>query len=389
MEDYLMGSNIETWRERQAKTIAFVVTEDCSLACNYCYITGKNERSHMNLELAKAAVDFILNSSPDVMPEDSVIWDFICGEPCLEIDLIDQITEYIKLQMYKLSHRWFGDHRFSFTSSGTLYDSPLVQKYIMKNYNCISVGLSVNGNRITDVQQRNVPLWLEQFPNGSIKVAFSSDDLKCLKDGIINLWNLGIKDVNANVVFKHLWMHDADFLLETQLMELADYIIDNDLWSTHNCSFFSDTIGYPLTEERLSQNWCGAGKMLAIDYQGDLYSCMRFLEYSLNSRNGCVIGNIHEGLDQNKLKAFHALNTRSQIKPSCLDCQVASGCAWCQGSNCDEAPLDTIYEKSSYICKMHKARVRANEYYWAKLRSKSQITRVNSNGRTKQLSVKL
>lgn len=389
MEDYLMGSNIEIWREKQAKTITFVITEDCSLACNYCYITGQNKTNHMNLELAKAAVDFVLSSSPDVMPEDSVIWDFVGGEPCLEIELIDQITDYIKLQMYKLSHRWLGDHRFSFTSNGTLYDSTLVQKYIMKNYNCIGVGLSVDGNQIKHDQQRNVPLWLKQFPNGSIKVAFSSDDLKCLKDGIISLWGLGIKDVNANVVFKNLWKHDADFLLETQLMELADYIIDNDLWSTHNCSFFSDKIGYPLTKERISQNWCGAGKMLAIDYQGDLYPCMRFVEYSLNRRDSYVIGNIYEGLDQNKLEAFYALNANGQSKQFCLDCQVASGCAWCHGLNYDEAPFDTIYERSIYICKMHKARVRSNEYYWAKLRSKSQITRANSNDRTKQLSVKL
>ena len=45
----------------------------------------------------------------------------------------------------------------------------------------------------------------------------------------------------------------------------------------------------------------------------------------------------------------------------------AEGCAWCQGENYDAADTNTIYQRSTAICKMHKARVRANNYYWNKL----------------------
>ena len=34
------------------------------------------------------------------------------------------------------------------------------------------------------------------------------------------------------------------------------------------------------------------------------------------------------------------------------------------GTNYDFAESDTIYQRATYICKMHKARVRANRYYW-------------------------
>jgi uncharacterized protein len=47
-----------------------------------------------------------------------------------------------------------------------------------------------------------------------------------------------------------------------------------------------------------------------------------------------------------------------------MECEVNGGCAWCQGANYDFGPTDTIYQRATYICKMHKARVRANKYYW-------------------------
>jgi uncharacterized protein len=51
---------------------------------------------------------------------------------------------------------------------------------------------------------------------------------------------------------------------------------------------------------------------------------------------------------------------------------VASGCAWCQGENYDAAATPTVYQRATAICKMHKARVRANNYYWNKLFNKLQ-----------------
>ena len=46
---------------------------------------------------------------------------------------------------------------------------------------------------------------------------------------------------------------------------------------------------------------------------------------------------------------------------------MATGCAWCTGYNYDASPDGTIFQRATFICKMHKARVRANNYYWAKL----------------------
>ena len=107
----------KAWREGLTRNITFVVTKNCQLACKYCYLVGKNEKERMSWEIAKQAVDFILSQEKTFL-EDSVIWDFIGGEPFLEIDLIDKICDYIKTEMFRLNHHWFNSYRFSFSTNG-------------------------------------------------------------------------------------------------------------------------------------------------------------------------------------------------------------------------------------------------------------------------------
>ena len=111
-----MKNNEQIWQSGMAKTITFIVTKDCQLACKYCYLVGKNSKERMSWEVAKAAIDYILSHEDD-MKEESVVWDFIGGEPFLEIDLIDKICDYLKTEMFRRSWR----KRSIPTHSGWLY----------------------------------------------------------------------------------------------------------------------------------------------------------------------------------------------------------------------------------------------------------------------------
>jgi uncharacterized protein len=113
--------------------------------------------------------------------------------------------------------------------------------------------------------------------------------------------------------------------------------------------------------------------MLSIDAAGNFYPCTRFAQYSLRNKKACIIGNVNEGIDDNKLRPFLTLDRCTQSNDECINCEVAEGCAWCQGENYDAADTPTIYQRSTAICKMHKARVRANNYYWNKLFHKLEL----------------
>ena len=268
-----------------------------------------------------------------------------------------------------------------------------MQEFIYRHLTHLSVGITIDGtkrkhdlNRIWkkksieepdlgsyDYVVRNIPLWLSQFPNGATKVTISSADIPYIKESVLHLFSLGIHEVNINCVFENVWNESDDELFENQLIDLADAIIDNGLYENNRCSFFSEDIGKPLDQNIENQNWCGAGKMLSVDAAGNFYPCTRFAAYSLRSKKPIIIGNVNEGIDKNKLRPFLTLDRCTQSRQECIDCEVASGCAWCQGENYDAAESPTIYQRATAICKMHKARVRANNYYWNKLYRQLQL----------------
>ena len=379
------------WQNGVAKNITFIVTKECQLACKYCYLVGKNEKEKMPWEVAKAAIDYVLDREYDPnFAYESVVWDFIGGEPFIEIDLIDKICDYIKLELYSRNHHWFNSYRFSFSTNGINYHSDKVQKFIEKNKSHLSIGITIDGtrrkhdlNRIWkgsgpergsyDDVVRNIPLWIEQFPGAGTKVTISSEDIPYICESVLHLYELGINQVNINCVFENVWKEGDDFLFEEQLIQLADEIIDNKLYETNSCSFFSEHLGKPLDCKLHNQNWCGAGKMLAVDASGNFYPCTRFAQYSLRDKKAWIIGDVRNGLDENKLRPFLTLDRCTQSSQECIDCEVAEGCAWCQGENYDAADTATIFQRSTAICLMHKARVRANNYYWNKLYRKLEL----------------
>lgn len=291
---YKLGAGFPQWIDGGTHEITFIVTEDCNLRCKYCYQVNKNNDNRMNFEVAKKAIDYILNNRERFSAK-AVTWDFIGGEPLLEIDLIDKIMDYIKIQTFKMDHPWFSMNRISFSTNGILYDNPKVQKFIAKNKMKCSFGLTIDGTKTKHDLQRvypdgrgsyddvvkNIPLWLKQFPFASTKVTFGSDDLKYLKESIIHLWELGIRIVPANVVFENAWKEGDDKIFEERLKELADYIIDNKLWDKYETTLFEDRIGTPLKDETKEKNRCGAGTMLAMDAKGNFYPCLRYADYCL------------------------------------------------------------------------------------------------------------
>lgn len=376
----IRNRNVE-WKQGMAKNITFIVTKDCQLACKYCYLVGKNSNERMSWDVAKKAIDYILDREEE-FNEEAVIWDFIGGEPFLEIDLIDRICDYIKKELFKRNHHWFSNYRFSFSTNGINYDSPKVQNYIKKNLRHLSIGITIDGTKVKHDLNRvykgnnekgsyddivgNIPLWQKQFPESATKVTISSADIPYICESVLHLYSLGIHQVNINCVFENVWKDGDDKLFESQLVALADQIIDRKLYINNNCSFFSERIGKPLSPDH-NTNWCGAGKMLAVDASGSFYPCNRFTKFSLRDKEARIIGNVEDGIDKNKLRPFFTLDRKTQSHLKCFNCEIASGCAWCQGENYDAADTQTIYQRSTAICKMHKARVRANNYYWNKL----------------------
>jgi len=396
-----MGTLVKPWMSnKNIKYITFSVTDDCNLMCKYCYFTHKTNKNKLSFDVAKEAIDYIL-SEPMFLIHDGVVWDFIGGEPTLEMELIDKICDYILYKMYALNHKWLYCYRIMIGTNGLLYNSPRFQSFLRKHGKNLHVNITVDGSKekhdLSRIKKdgsgsyddiiKILPLWFRQTGNYSTKSTFAHADLPYLKDSIINLWNLGFKNVMANVVFENVWNENDDIIYEKQLRDLADYIIDNRLWNDVSVRFFSPSIGYPIEDVEMKSNYCGSGNMLAIDYRGNFYPCVRFMDSALNNHTGRIIGNFREGINTEKIRAFNALSTECESPQKCLDCEVSKGCSWCSGFNYDDSKDGTIFERKTYHCAMHKANVRANNYFWERYeRATKNISPLRYNKYTSQSS---
>ncbi len=376
--DVRIGSTYKQWQDGRCITLTFCVTEDCNLACTYCYMVGKNSKRKMSFEVAKRIVDFVLQDEY-LCQEDAVVWDFIGGEPLLEIELIDKLCDYIVAKMYAMNHKWFNKYRFTFSTNGVLYGNPAVQRFIEKHRGHTWFSMSIDGTKekhnISRIKKdgsgsyddviKNVSLWLKQFPNAANKATFAHNDLPYLKESVVHLWNLGIKYVMANVVYEDVWQAGDDLIYENQLKELADYVIENKLWDKYGVAFFNPTVGLPVDSECLNHNRCGAGyKSMAFDCDGNFYPCIRFLDMCFEDKREIIVGNLKDGINHDYLRSFITLNWKNQSSEECNTCEEGKGCGWCVAYDYEVSKRNTLYERNQAICKMHKANARANKYFW-------------------------
>ena len=239
---YAMGDlHANIWRGNESQHLTFVVTQECNLRCGYCYMVGKNDMHRMDFETAKKIVDYFVNNKDTLFTTDYVVLDFIGGEPLLEIELIDKIVDYFRLSVYKKKSKWFGRFRILIQSNGVLVSSEKFRKFLRKNHQMVSVGITIdgikekhdmqrvfpNGEGSYDIVEKNYKMFFKEGLTKDTKVTFGHEDLKYLKDSIIHLWKLGIKSIPANVVHEDVWKTGDDTIYEQQLIELADYAIDN------------------------------------------------------------------------------------------------------------------------------------------------------------------
>lgn len=358
------------------RRVVFIVTQECQLRCNYCYLVGKNSNGKMTWESAKQIADFLM-SLP--VSEDEVIFDFIGGEPLLEIDLISRISDYLVNQMEKLNHQWKHNYSFRLTTNGLSYSSPKVQAYVLKYLNNLSVQISIDGtkrkhdlNRVFpngdgsyDKLLPNVLLWKKQFGNRARSfMVISHEDLIFLSESVLHLISLGISDIYVSLVVEDVWMYGDDIIFERELMIIADYIIDNRLWNSLKISLFRKELGVPETDEHIYP--CG-NPMYVFDAKGNIFTCVRFVEYSLRNKRQRIIGNVNSGIDFNKIRPFRSFDRESCYPDKCLKCEYGSCCRWCPAENYDSSGTGTIFERTTTVCSLHKVNTKVKNYFWNKI----------------------
>ena len=375
------------------RTATIQVTEDCNLRCSYCYQINKSH-NRMKFDTAKKFIDLLLSDDKSINSylnrenTDFIILDFIGGEPLLEIDLIDKIVDYFIKRCIELNHPWVRGYMISIGNNGTLYFDPRVQNFLKKHPNRISLNITVDGNKLLhdscrifpdgsgsyDLASAAAKDWLKRkgMSGRSTKLTIAPENVMYLKDAILNMIDLGFNYINENCVYEDVW-NDPKYpkILYSQLKEIADYLLENDLEGKINLRIL-DPRSYSPQDIFENRNWCGGdGSMIAVDVDGGLYNCIRYMKSSLgNDRAPLIIGTVDEGIGtteeyRNNINCMKCITRRSQSTDQCYFCPINKGCGYCSAYNYQL--YGTPNKRTTTTCEMHKASSLASAYYWNKV----------------------
>ena len=371
------------------RNITFQITDDCNLCCSYCYQHNKGHHK-MPFEVAKKLIDGILTNDKSinnyVKSENAIgiVLEFIGGEPFLEVDLIDKIIDYFIEKCIILHHPWIDRFRVSICSNGVLYFTPKVQEFIKKHQTHLSFTISIDGNKTLHDACRVFPDGTGSYDLAikaakhyrkyydailSSKMTLSPDNINFVFPALVNLWENDYNFIYCNCIYEKGWTIEHAKTLYCELKKVADYLLNNHLERIKGTSI----LNLDLSQQKniSDKNFCGGdGNMLAVDYKGDLYPCLRYMESSIGqSQLPYIIGNVNNGIGYNQqtkdMIAGLDVTYKSQSPQECIDCPVSSECGWCSALNYQE--FGTINKRTTYTCLMHKARVLANYYYQNKM----------------------
>lgn len=342
----------------------------------------------MTFDVAKDFIDYLFDNRKNDEFEynenttKGLIIDFIGGEPLLQISLIRKICDYFEEKLLKnMDSPWLLFHAYSFSSNGVDYFNPEVQDFLDKYQSITSMSITIDGCKELHDMCRKFPngnpsydicikAALDQLQRGhdTTKITLSPDNVSYVFEGFKNMVELGFKHIHMNSIFEDVWKYEDSITLYNELIKIADYIKINNLDDKIYFSLFDETKYMPLDKSKSSHpNYCGSNtSMIALDYKGDIFPCVRFIQDSIPNQKPYIIGNYRDGIGycddcRNRLYDLKNLTKENQSEQKCLNCPIESGCAWCTAYNYSK--FGTINKRATYICDNHKMAAKATKYY--------------------------
>lgn len=394
---------------KKVRCVTVQVTDACNLRCTYCYQLCKQEHV-IRAETAEAFLEQLLTDrSPYISRANTsgMILDLIGGEPLLAAERMEEIVEWTIRRMIELDHPWLFRFRVSISSNGTLYFRPEVRRFLQRYRPWISFSISIDGDETLHDRCRVFPdgrgsyglavaaakHWRAGGGELGSKMTLCPNNVAYTARALENLVELGYRSIFCNCVFEEGWTAEHGRALYHQMAELTDWLEARGLLDEVYISLFEDGLFRPLPPED-DQNWCGGtGDMIAVDWKGDVYPCLRYMESSLGGqaaplRIGTAAGGVEQTQEQREtVDCLRCITRRSQSTEECWVCPIAKGCAWCSAYNYQT--FGTPDRRATFICVMHRARALGNLYFWAKHRRATGETNAMENHVPEEWGVEL
>lgn len=189
--------------------VTFFPTTNCNLRCLYCYAeAGELENRYLDVDIAKNAIDFIIQNAKNLNKEQIGLSFHGGGEPTYKWDFIVEVVEYAKILSQKENLNIYS----AIATNGILSTNKI--DWIIENFD--EVMLSWDGPE--DIQNRNRPLkngegsfqyllntalrFLEVDYHFGVRATITSESVMRLKEIFYFFAELGIKSIGLEPLYE-------------------------------------------------------------------------------------------------------------------------------------------------------------------------------------------
>ena len=339
-------------------SITLQLTQKCNFRCTYC-IYGQDtslQRSHssntMTINVAKEAVDFLLNRSRDC---DSVSIGFYGGEPLLEFKLLKEIVLYAKSVFAGKPIM------FHLTTNCSLINDEVIDFFYLHSINVlISLDgpkdihnskrvFAVNGCGTFDTIMEKLNMIKRKYPDYYMKnISFNtvvdpSKEFDCINqmyisNELLNIsqssmhsliddtYSVGKNKYSDEFIQQHSYEGFKVFLCELGRINDENLSVISRQWLAQEKQF-KKTLGTAKIYKEMSHGGpCIIGRKTFIDTKGNLYPCERVSE----SSEAMQIGNIQSGFNMEKIDKL--MNVAKLTEKQCKECWAVARCSMCAKS---------------------------------------------------------
>lgn len=298
------------------------LTNNCNMACKYCYVDHNNIQV-MSLDTARKAVDLASKCS-----RGSAGIIFFGGEPLLHREIIYETVEYCK---WKEKHSESRFH-FKITTNGLLLDEEFMELSLKEN---IFIALShdgikkahnkyrvdINGEGTFDSLNDKMGMLISNRPYAPVLMVVNPDTAEFFSESVEYLYNRGFRYIISSLNYAANWRNSDMLTLKKQYEILAQFYFDKTISEDKfYLSPFEVKISSHINGDSYCHERCELGKkQISIAPDGLLYPCVQFAgdkEYS--------IGYVDMGIDRLRQEEIYASN--EEEKQSCASCSIRKRC---------------------------------------------------------------
>ena len=346
------------------KAMCLHVSHDCNLRCRYCF-AGQGGYGGtpkvMSLEVAKAAIDFLIDKS---VGRRNLELDFFGGEPLMNFEVVKETVAYAR-SLEKKHGKVF---RFTMTTNGVLLTDEIAD-FLNREMN--NVVLSLDGRpEVNDAMRPNaggkgsyagiVPKYQRFVAKRGdkdyyVRGTFTKENLDFTED-VLHMASLGFDQISVEPVVSDpslpfsIREEDLPRVFE-EYDKLAKVILEKKK-AGHCFNFFHfmlDLDQGPCAIKRLRGCGCG-NEYAAVDPDGGVFPCHQFV-----GQPEWQMGNVLTGEYDLEQKARFAKATVYQ-KESCRSCWAKFYCSGgCNANNLQYA--GDILRAHTLSCELEKKRL--------------------------------